>query len=93
MKTQILIVAMVTILLLLIPLAAMQFTDAVDWGLEDFVVMGILLFVFGNGLVFAVRNITKPVHRVVVCAIIVLVFLLIWAELAIGIFGTHWAGS
>lgn len=37
-------VALVTGLLLLVPLVAMQFTDEVRWNLADFVVAGALLF-------------------------------------------------
>jgi cell division protein FtsW (lipid II flippase) len=36
--------ALVTALLLLVPLAAMQFTDEVDWNWFDFAVMGALIF-------------------------------------------------
>ena len=35
--------ALVTALLLLLPLVAMQFTDEVDWGVFDFVFAGVLL--------------------------------------------------
>ncbi len=51
MKTKNIIrLAIGTILLLLIPLLAMQFTDEVRWGLFDFIFMGILLF--GSGLAY-----------------------------------------
>jgi hypothetical protein len=80
-------------LLLLIPLIAMQFTDEVKWTLFDFIVAGVLLL--GTGLLgeFAFRKVKKTGHRIAVGIAILVVFLLIWAELAVGIFGTPFAGS
>ena len=79
--------------LLLIPFIAMQFTDEVAWTSFDFIVMGVLLF--GTGLLceLSVRKIKSNKHRILICGAILLVFLLIWAELAVGIFGTPFAGS
>jgi hypothetical protein len=79
--------------LLLIPLIAMQFTSEVDWGLLDFVVMGILLL--GTGLMaeLVIRKVKNTESRFVIIGLILLVLFLIWAELAVGIFGTPFAGS
>lgn len=80
-------------LLLCIPLIAMQFTAEVNWTLSDFVVAGILLL--GTGLLceFVIRKVTKTGHRIGIIAVILLVLFLIWAELAVGLFGTPFAGS
>ncbi len=79
--------------ILIIPLIAMQFTDEVNWTLLDFVVMGILLL--GTGLVseLVLRNIKKFEHRFFCIAGILVALFLIWAELAVGIFGSPFAGS
>ena len=81
------------VLFLLIPLIAMQFTDEVKWGLADFIVMGVLLL--GTGLLceLVLRKVKKTGHRIALCAGLLLAFFLIWAELAVGIFGTPFAGS
>lgn len=79
--------------ILLVPLIAMQFTDEVDWTLSDFIIMGALLFAAGMGIELALRKLTNPTQRVIVCACIVAALLLIWAELAVGVFGTPFAGS
>lgn len=81
------------VILLSIPLIAMQFTNEVNWDLTDFIVAGILLF--GTGLLceFVMRKITKPKHRIALCGTILLVLALIWIELAVGIFGSPFAGS
>jgi len=96
MKTQnkrlIGIICMVAVILS-IPLLAMQFTNEVDWAVSDFVIMGILLL--GTGLLceLVLRTVTKVWHRVILCGVILFVLLLTWAELAVGIFGTPFAGS
>lgn len=80
-------------LILLIPLIAMQLSTEVNWSLLDFLVMGALLL--GVGLMFEVvlRKVPKKNNRIALIAVILIVFLLIWAELAVGIFGTPFAGS
>ena len=91
-KRLIIIVLMLAILLL-IPLIAMQFTDEVNWTLFDFVVAGILLL--GTGLMceLVIRKINKIKYRIAICVALLVVLLLIWAELAVGIFGTPFSGQ
>lgn len=80
-------------LLLLVPFVAMQFTSEVNWSLADFIVAGVLLL--GTGLLceFVIRRVKTVRSRVILIAAILLVLFLIWAELAVGIFGTPFAGS
>ena len=80
-------------LLLLLPLVAMQFTNEVNWNLFDFIVAGILLFGTGGLIEFAMRTIKQGGTRIWVILGILVVLFLIWAELAVGIFGTPFAGS
>ena len=80
-------------LVLLIPLIAMQFTSGVKWKALDFVVAGILLFGVGLMFEFAFRKVEKLTHRIAIGGVILASFLLVWAELAVGIFGTPFAGS
>ena len=79
--------------ILLLPLIGMIFTSEVDWGLLDFVIMGILLF----GTAFIIDLIFKKVRttekRIIYAAVILGVLFLVWAELAVGIFGSPFAGS
>lgn len=84
--------ALVAGALLLIPLA-LQLTigtgvdgEGFNWKLGDFVVIGVLLFCTGLAIDFAVRKITNPTSRVFAVIAIVLALLLIWADLAVGIF-------
>jgi Kef-type K+ transport system membrane component KefB len=80
-------------ILLSVPFIAMQFTSEVDWSPGDFIIMGILLF--GTGMIceFIMRKVKNTNHRIMICAAVLFVFFLIWAELAVGIFGTPFAGS
>ncbi len=79
--------------LLLIPFIAMQFTNEVAWDGFDFAVAGVLLL--GTGLVLElVLRVVKPIkYRLILCGVIFVVLFLVWAELAVGIFGTPFAGS
>lgn len=80
-------------LLLLIPFIAGQFTNEVNWSPFDFLIMGGLLLSLGLVLEFFLRKVKKQEHRIIAVFSVLLVFLLIWAELAVGIFGTPFAGS
>ena len=86
-------ILLVVAFLLLLPLIAMQFTNEVNWTLMDFVVAAVLLL--GTGLIFelVMRKIKNTKYRTTIIVILVLAFLLIWAELAVGIFGSSLSGS
>jgi peptidoglycan/LPS O-acetylase OafA/YrhL len=86
-------IVLAVVLILLIPLITMQFTNEVNWNLFDFVVMGSLLL--GTGLMceLVVRKVKNKDYRIGILAVIVVALFLIWAELAVGIFGTPFAGS
>lgn len=79
--------------LLSIPFIAMQFTNEVNWSPFDFLIMGILLTGTITSCDFIVRRIKNSKHKILICGAIVVLFFLIWAELAVGIFGTPFAGS
>lgn len=94
MKNKRLIGIVVTVaLLLLIPFIGMQFTDEVKWTRIDFVVAGVLLL--GTGLMceLVLRLVKKIEYRIAVIAVILVALFLVWAELAVGLFGTRFAGS
>ena len=81
------------LLLLIIPLIGISFTDEFDWSLSDFIVAGLLLLVFSLTANFIVLRISNRNRRVFYMTILLILFLLVWAELAVGIFGTPFAGS
>jgi hypothetical protein len=79
-------VALVTAALLLVPFGAMQFTDEVDWGLGDFVVAGAVLSCAALGYVLVARRADCAASRAAVGAAIGLVLLVVWSQLAVGLF-------
>ena len=78
--------------LLLIPLIAMLFTGEVNWSFFDFTIMGILLTTTGIFIGITLK-IVKSNNKYIIIFTISLLFLLIWAELAVGLFGTPFAGN
>jgi hypothetical protein len=79
--------------ILLVPLIAMQFTTEVNWGIEDFALMAVLLL--GTGLLIEVvlRQVQSKGNRILLCSLIIIALFLVWAEMAVGIFGSPFAGS
>lgn len=83
----IVLIAIATALVLLVPLIAMQFSDDVVWSWFDFVAAGVLLF--GSGLAFELlaRRAGSTMMRVVIGVGCAAVLLFVWAQLAVGILG------
>jgi len=90
---RLLVVLAIVMIILLMPFIAMQFTDEVNWSVFDFATAGILLFLAGAGCEIAVRKATKLSAKVIWIGIILGIAALIWIELAVGLFGTPFAGN
>lgn len=78
-------IALATCFILLVPLVAMQLTDAVNWNIMDFVVMGSLLFGAGSIFILVARK-TSRKYWPAIGAVVAAALLYVWAELAVGIF-------
>jgi len=81
------------LLLLIIPLIGISFTNEFDWSLSDFIIAGLILLVFSLTANLIVLRISNRNRRVFFINILLMLFMLVWAELAVGIFGTPFAGS
>ncbi len=79
--------------LLLVPLVAMQLTEEVKWDLFDFLIAGVLLAGTGLACEVVLRLVTTPKKRILICGLLLFLLFLVWAELAVGIFNTRFAGS
>ena len=79
--------------MLLIPLIAMNYSDEVHWTLIDFAIMGVLLLVAGMWTQRVVKRVKSFPRRATYIILVLLLFLLVWAELAVGIFGSPLAGN
>ena len=86
------IVATVAVLLL-IPFIAMKFTDEVNWTAIDFITAGILLLGTALACELVLRKVKKIQYRLALCAVILATLFVVWAELAVGLIGTRFAGS
>ncbi len=73
-------------LILCIPLIAMEFTDSVSWGINDFAVAGVLLLSTGLILELIFRKVKTITLRITTSIGALIILLLIWIELAVGIF-------
>ncbi len=88
-----LIILQVIVIFLLIPFVAGQYMDEVNWTASDYVIMGILLLGTGIAVELVLRFVKTTRSRIALVVVVLGLFLLIWAELAVGIFGTPFAGS
>lgn len=82
--SRIITIALIVAILLCIPFAAMYFTKEVNWSVFDFVIAACLLFSTGLALDFVIRKATAK-KRLFLVAVVIALFLLIWIELAVGI--------
>lgn len=81
------------LLLLIIPILGMILSNEVNWSIFDFFVMGTMLLLLGLGINLVVEKIKSKKLRKVYILYIVIFFLIAWAELAVGIFGSPLAGN
>jgi hypothetical protein len=82
-------VALATVLLLLVPLVAMQFTDEVRWSVADFVVAGALLFGAGVTYQLLAARTDNLAYRAGVGVAVAAALMLVWANLAVGLIGSE----
>ena len=80
-------IAGVAALILVVPLLGTQFVDGWNWSLSDFVVAGVVLFIFGVALDTVWRK--AGTYRLLAACVVVVLFLWLWVELAVGLF-TNW---
>jgi hypothetical protein len=83
-----LIAALFAILVLLLPLIMMQFTHEVNWSPMDFALAGILLFSAGLAFLLVLRSGKGIIQKAAVASWIGINFLMIWANLAVGLIGS-----
>jgi hypothetical protein len=79
--------------ILLVPLIAMQLTNEVNWSFFDFAIMGLMLTITGLLIETILNKVNNYKYKQLLVVIIVMMFFLTWAELAVGIFGTRIAGN
>ena len=88
LRRKMILVAIVTASVLLVPLTTMNFANGATWDLLDFIVMGTLLSATGFTIALASQKLTKS-HFKIIATSAVICFLWLWAEITVGIF-TNW---
>jgi hypothetical protein len=78
---------------LLIPIFGGIISDEFQWTFIDYVLALILLNVLGLSFVIIRRYVKLSLHMYIFFSIALVLFFLIWAELAVGIFDSIFAGS
>ncbi|RXM37718.1 hypothetical protein BOQ62_21305 [Chryseobacterium sp. CH21] len=81
------------LVVLSIPLVGNLFSKEVNWSGSDFLIAGALLFTTAFLINLVRSKIKKQSQKVFICIFILVVVALIWLELAVGIFGSPFAGS
>jgi hypothetical protein len=79
----------VAVILFLLPLAGVLFTDEVDWDETDFIVFGAMLLGACGTYELATRVTGSTAYRGAVGVAVVAAFILIWMNLAVGIIGSE----
>ena len=77
------------VVLLLLPLAAMQFTDEVAWTAFDFLVFALMLACAGLVIEVTARMTGNRTYRAAVVVAVATAFLLFWITGAVGIIGSE----
>ena len=72
--------ALITALVLLIPLLGNQFVDGWNWPLRAFVVVGALIFGIGLAYQLITRKVDNIAYRVALAIALAAVFLLVWGN-------------
>jgi len=79
--------------LLCIPLLGNIFSEEFDWSPGDFVIGAVLLFGTAFIIDLILRIVKNKTYKILLSVAILILLLLVWAELAVGIFGTPFAGN
>lgn len=66
----------------------MQFTSEVKWNVMDFIIAALLLVSTGLIINYILNKLRRSTYRTLIIVSTIILLLLVWAELAVGIFGT-----
>ncbi|MEH6779837.1 hypothetical protein, partial [Maribacter arcticus] len=83
----------ISLVILLIPFIAMQFTNEVQWTVADFIFAAGLLIGAGLAIEMVTRKIKNKTYKLILLVTIFSILILIWMELAVGLFGTPFGGN
>ena len=93
MKKQFVFLIVGVIALLCVPFIAGYFTAEVNWNLFDYLIMGLLLTSAGALSIVVYNRFKDHKYKYLYIAIIGMALLLLYIELAVGVFGSPVAGN
>jgi hypothetical protein len=86
------ITLLIPFVILLLPAVAMMFSNEVNWSAFDFIIAAILLY--GASFAIYLISILKIKWlRITLMAAVFMLLVFVWGELAVGLFGTPFAGN
>ena len=87
------VLVIIILSILSIPLIGMQFSTEVNWSVLDFVIAATLLFSTGLLSMKLYTKIKTYKYYLVILILVLLAFILLWTELAVGIYNSPISGS
>lgn len=93
MKNKSLHITITVVAFLLLMLLVMQFTDAIQWSLFDFILAAAFLFTIGLTIDLIIKKVRRAKHRITLIAALLAILLLLWAEIGVGILGSVFSGN
>ncbi len=86
-------IILITLLILFVPYIGMQFSNEIKWTFFDFTMAGFFIFVAISLINFLFYFLKNNKYKYWILGLFVLFFIIIWIELAVGIFNSPFAGS
>ena len=68
-------------------------SEEMQWSAADYLIAAVILLAAAASIVFIKRKIAGQRARLTAFVILAILFVLVWGELAVGLFGTPWAGN
>lgn len=79
-------ISLITGTIVLIPVLLSVFSKEMNWDLADFIIAAILIFTALSAYEYFARKGKASRYKMLIGGVILLVFLMIWAHLAVGLF-------
>lgn len=76
-----------TVVILITVFIIMQFSEEVNWQLGDFIIAAFLIVSILSIIELIRIKVSVKKHRILLILLAIILFLLIWVELAVGLFG------
>jgi len=81
-----------SLVLLLVPFILTNLFEGFNWGVEDFIIAGLLIFSCLSVVSYIKEKLGNQ-NKTITIILVIILFLIIWIELAVGVFGSPFAGS